>query len=201
MLHGAAGAGRARCPPEYSREGATGGQSDSCNLMASVNRMKSGVISAGKEIGTFGLRAEHNSTIIGPDRLNTPVAEEAPFLTCGCLRALLPPLKKALPSGRVWGSSAWSSATQCLAKAVEVTSRPSEEWKPVFAWMTTLIAQNPYRETSYRALEIANRFTLQPPSGEGFFSQHELSRRHGQYASLLNIITFQDYEHSASTNH
>jgi hypothetical protein len=37
-----------------------------------------------------------------------------------------------------------------------------------------------------KALEIANRFTLQPPSGEGFFSQHELSRRHGQYASLLN---------------
>ena len=69
--------------------------------MASVNRMKPGVISAGKEIGTFGLRAEHNSKIIGPDRLNTPVAEEAPFLTCGCLRALLPPLKKALPSGRV----------------------------------------------------------------------------------------------------
>ena len=69
--------------------------------MASVNRMKHGVISAGKEIGTFGLRAEHNSKIIGPDRLNTPVAEEAPFLTCGCLRALLTPLKKALHPGRV----------------------------------------------------------------------------------------------------
>ena len=63
--------------------------------------------------------------------------------------------------------------------------------------MTTRIAQNPYRETSYRALEIANRFTLQPPSGEGFFSQHELSRRHGQYASLLNIITFQETMNTA----